>query len=252
MEGIARIEARIGEITERMEQLARFTPVSTGGVGWAPGLAGAGTPYDLYGSGSTADAVYGASSLSVGSDTMMSAAGLDTSFASIAEQVRSEDWWRTDVTGTRVEAAAYTASSVGSARIPAPAFVPPGELVAYGNGRIPTEALEPIGVGKHRLWGPAAVAFRQMALDAAGEGVNIGVTDSYRSYDQQVDLASRKGLYSDGGLAAQPGTSKHGWGVALDVDVDSRGLAWLRANGSRYGFFETTPREPWHWEYRNG
>ena len=75
---------------------------------------------------------------------------------------------------------------------------------------------------------------------------------SYRSFDQQVELAGRKGLYSEGGLAAQPGTSKHGWGVAIDADVDARGLAWMRANASRYGFYETTPREPWHWEYRTG
>lgn len=248
MEGIARIEARIGEISERMEQLSRFNPVSSGGVGWAPGLAGSGTPYDLYANGTTGQAVYGASSV----DNSFTAAGLNSSFADVAEQVSSSDWWRTDVDGTRPIATTFDAAAVGAARTPAPAFVPPTELTTYGNGRIPSDALEPIGVGKHRLWGPAAVAFRQMALDAASDGVNIGVTDSYRSFDQQVELAGRKGLYSEGGLAAQPGTSKHGWGVAIDADVDARGLAWMRANASRYGFYETTPREPWHWEYRTG
>jgi zinc D-Ala-D-Ala carboxypeptidase len=127
---------------------------------------------------------------------------------------------------------------------------PPAELVAYGNGRVPPEALTPIGVGGHRLWGPAAEAFKLMAQDAAAEGVTIGVTDSYRPYEEQVDLAERKGLYREGGLAAVPGTSSHGWGMALDLDLDARGQTWMRDNGWMYGFAETTPREPWHWEYR--
>jgi LAS superfamily LD-carboxypeptidase LdcB len=90
----------------------------------------------------------------------------------------------------------------------------------------------------------------KMRAAAAADGISMGVTDSYRSYDQQVELASRKGLYKDGGWAAVPGTSPHGWGLALDVDVDATGLSWMRANAARFGFAETTPREPWHWEYR--
>ena len=65
----------------------------------------------------------------------------------------------------------------------------------------------------------------------------------------QVDLAERKGLYSQGGLAAKPGTSDHGWGRALDLDLDAKAQAWMRANGDRYGFVEDTPREPWHWVF---
>jgi len=127
---------------------------------------------------------------------------------------------------------------------------PPAELAAYGNGRIPLDALEPIGVGSHRLYGPAARAFRQMAADAAADGVTIGVTDSYRDYAAQVRLAQQKGLYSEGGLAATPGTSNHGWGLSLDLDLDDRALAWMRENAWRYGFVEDVPREPWHWTYR--
>jgi hypothetical protein len=126
----------------------------------------------------------------------------------------------------------------------------PEVLQAYGNGRIPKELLTPIGIGQHRMWSVAANAFVTMRAAAAADGVDIGVTDSYRSYDQQVELAANKGLYKNGGLGAVPGTSPHGWGLALDVDVDPKGLAWLRANGATYGFAETTPREPWHWEFR--
>jgi hypothetical protein len=127
---------------------------------------------------------------------------------------------------------------------------PPAELVAYGNGRIPGSALQPIGVGDHRLWGPAATAFRQLRADAAAAGVDIGITDSYRDYDTQVSLARRKGLYSQGGLAATPGSSNHGWGMAVDLDLDDSAQAWMRENAWRYGFVEDTPREPWHWGYR--
>jgi hypothetical protein len=129
-------------------------------------------------------------------------------------------------------------------------LVPPAELAAYGNGRIPGAALQPIGEGDHRLWGPAATAFRQLRADAAAAGVDIGITDSYRDYDTQVSLARRKGLYSQGGLAATPGSSNHGWGMAVDLDLDDSAQVWMRENAWRYGFVEDTPREPWHWGYR--
>lgn len=131
-----------------------------------------------------------------------------------------------------------------------PKLTPPAELVGYGNGRIPAERLESIGVGSHKLYAPAAQSYRHMTADAAAQGVKIGITDSYRSYDSQVDLAGRKGLYSQGGLAASPGTSNHGWGLAVDLDLDATAQQWMRDNGARYGFVEDTPREPWHWGYR--
>ena len=127
---------------------------------------------------------------------------------------------------------------------------PPAELKSYGNGEIPPGALAEIGVGSHRLYGPAAESFKRMMPDARAAGVNVGVTDSYRSYEQQVDVAKRKGLYSQGGLAATPGTSNHGWGLSLDLDLNSEAQAWMRANGEKYGFVEDVPREPWHWTYR--
>ena len=140
------------------------------------------------------------------------------------------------------------------ARAVAPAGAEPLSVAAleaqYSNGRIPADALAPIGDGRHRLAAPAAAAFGDLQAAARRDGVTIGVTDSYRSYDAQVDVARRKGLYSHGGLAAQPGTSQHGWGLAVDLDLDSRAQAWMRANGARFGFVEDTPREPWHWAYK--
>lgn len=125
----------------------------------------------------------------------------------------------------------------------------PVALAAYGNGKIPASALAPVGDTGHRLWAPAADALDRLRADASRAGVDIGITDSYRSYEAQVDVAARKGLYSQGGLAAKPGTSDHGWGMAVDLKLDSAGQTWMRANAGRYGFVEDTPREPWHWAF---
>jgi hypothetical protein len=125
----------------------------------------------------------------------------------------------------------------------------PVELAAYGNGKIPASALAEVGDTGHRLWAPAAESLERLRADAARAGVTIGITDSYRSYEAPVDVAARKGLYSQGGLAAVPGTSDHGWGMAVDLDLDPAAQSWMRQNAGRYGFVEDTPREPWHWAY---
>lgn len=127
----------------------------------------------------------------------------------------------------------------------------PGDLLMYGNGRIPPGVLQPIGQGGHVLYAPAAEAWKAAVQAAAADGIQLRITDSYRTYDQQVDLVERKGLYSQGGYGAVPGTSNHGWGLAVDIDVnDPSTLAWVRANAYRFGFVEAVPREPWHWEFR--
>jgi hypothetical protein len=126
----------------------------------------------------------------------------------------------------------------------------PSDLAPYGNGRIPRSALQAVGTTGHRLWAPAGEALERLMAAASRDGVRIGITDSYRSYDAQVDVAERKGLYSQGGLAAEPGTSPHGWGIAVDLDLDARAQSWMRANAGRFGYVEDTPREPWHWVYR--
>ena len=126
----------------------------------------------------------------------------------------------------------------------------PTDLEAYGNGKIPASALEQVGATRHKLWGPAAEALTRMMADAQKDGVHIGITDSYRPYAEQVDLARRKGLYSQGGLAAKPGTSEHGWGMAADLDLNAKALAWVRENGAKYGYFNTASRESWHWGFK--
>lgn len=139
-------------------------------------------------------------------------------------------------------------TSPSSVRRASGGMVPAG-LAGFENGRIPADALSPVGSTGHKLWQPAAQQLERLLGDAAAQGVDIGITDSYRTYDTQVDLVRRKGLYSQGGLAARPGTSDHGWGLAVDLDLDAKAQAWMRANAGRYGFAESTPREPWHWSF---
>ncbi|AGL15340.1 M15 family metallopeptidase [Actinoplanes sp. N902-109] len=143
-------------------------------------------------------------------------------------------------TTTAATATKYTLTSKGI----------PTELAAYGNGKIPAAALEQVGNTGHKLWAPAAQNLNRMIQDAKAQGVTIGITDSYRPYAEQVDLARRKGLYSQGGLAAKPGTSEHGWGMAADLDLNGKALTWMRANADKYGFVENVPRETWHWAYK--
>jgi hypothetical protein len=103
---------------------------------------------------------------------------------------------------------------------------------------------------------------RGAGLRAAASGVRLSlgrplcVTDSYRSYAAQVDVFARKPS-----LAAVPGTSQHGWGLAVDlcggVQVfGTEAHEWMRANAPAFGWHH--PRwaredgrkpEAWHWEF---
>ena len=125
-----------------------------------------------------------------------------------------------------------------------------------GNGNLPDAELVSIGEGNHRLKPEAADAYKKMLDAAKSEGISWSVTDSYRTYDEQLRLAKQKGLYSQGGLAATPGTSNHGWGLAVDLggganQEGSKQNKWLQENAGKFGF-SNIPREPWHWQYAGG
>lgn len=124
----------------------------------------------------------------------------------------------------------------------------------HANGRIPASEMVDIG-GGHRLEADAATDWKRMVEAARKDGINISITDSYRSYDAQVDVRRRKGHLV---ATATPGTSNHGWGRAVDANVnDPKTLAWLRQNAHRFGWVNPPwaqkkgkSFEPWHWEYR--
>lgn len=162
------------------------------------------------------------------------AQGTQWSFADVLSQA-------TSTTGTGSLSAAATQLNAKGV---------PEELVRYGNGRIPASALAEIPGSHQRLWAPAAEQLGKLLADARSSGHNIGITDGYRTYESQERLVKTKGLYSQGGLAAVPGTSQHGWGMAADLKLDAGAQAWMRANASKYGFVEAVAREPWHWEFK--
>ncbi|RBY79287.1 hypothetical protein DQ239_06505 [Blastococcus sp. TF02-09] len=127
----------------------------------------------------------------------------------------------------------------------------------YPNGLIPPSAMCPLGAAGHSLRCDAAAAYRAMSAAYAGAfGGPLCLTDSYRTYAGQVRLYGEKPA-----LAAVPGTSNHGWGLAVDLcgGVETFGTpqyAWMVANAGRFGFLHPSwadpgngREEPWHWEY---
>ena len=122
-----------------------------------------------------------------------------------------------------------------------------------GNGQLPNAALASIG-GGYYLRVDAARAFNAMSADARRRwGRSITVISAYRSYAKQVYLYQ---LYRSGrgNLAAYPGTSNHGWGLA--VDLTPQWSRWaVDQIGARYGFAKRcsdAQSEWWHVVYNPG
>lgn len=88
-------------------------------------------------------------------------------------------------------------------------------------------------------------------LEDAGQRISVKGTDSaYRSYERQVYYWN---LYQSGSgnLAASPGTSNHGLGLAVDTSYD----ALINAHGAPFGWqkiWSDAPNEPWHFKYAAG
>ena len=131
--------------------------------------------------------------------------------------------------------------------------------------------LTSIGRG-FRLASGAALSYFRAIRDGMPAG---GINDAHRSYAEQVTMfLSRyrvqmfgRGVYGDvrwwrgkryvrvssAGVAAIPGTSTHGDGLALDLAHPQR--AWMFAHAAAYGWVnpawakKPASFEPWHWEY---
>lgn len=129
------------------------------------------------------------------------------------------------------------------------------------NGELPDSALCTLWDPDHRLRADAAVALAKLNIAYKQEfGDDICLTDSYRTLAEQYAVAASKPT-----LAATPGTSEHGWGLAADlcdgVETGSGSrFQWLVDNAPAYGWDNPDwaqsggggPYEPWHWEYVAG
>ncbi|MGN7187559.1 M15 family metallopeptidase [Microbacterium enclense] len=143
--------------------------------------------------------------------------------------------------------------------------VTPGPWGGYQNGQIPLSALVQISwdpnhgdAGKGTYLRPDAAA----ALAALNEafaahfGYALPINDAYRDFSEQL------GAYAEYGYprAALPGTSNHGWAMAVDIGTQSHATIsfgsdeyeWLIANGEAYGWFHygsVGNGEAWHFQY---
>jgi hypothetical protein len=161
---------------------------------------------------------------------------------------------------------------------PAPISPPPGLPKGLKNGYIPAKTLAPIGNGM-LLHKEAARQFLKLKAQAKKDKISFVISDAYRSFANQQRLFIKYGE----GSAANPGSSIHGWGCAIDFgeiaadaretagDVKLRALPsvnkkvraknpiyrWLSVWGPKYGWYnpyrlcDGTGKmdEAWHWEY---
>lgn len=170
----------------------------------------------------------------------------------------------------------------------------PKDLNGISNGKLSDEMLVDIKPNgqMHKL---AASAWAAMRSAAKKDGYILGHVGAYRPYDQQLSLFKDRYVKGDSGdprkitrtfngetymlkagmaPAGSPGTSNHGWGLAIDAaliiddrtvqitaDPDGKGplksgLDWLLANANKYGFSwevkEGAQAEAWHIRYYPG
>jgi LAS superfamily LD-carboxypeptidase LdcB len=101
------------------------------------------------------------------------------------------------------------------------------------------------------------LAFDVMSLAYQRQyGYALCVNESYRSYAAQVAIKAALP-----GLAATPGTSNHGLGLAVDLcggvqDFADPAHQWMKLNGPHFGWVHPAWAEPsgglpepWHWEF---
>ena len=114
----------------------------------------------------------------------------------------------------------------------------------------------------------------QMFYDAQEAGVNLFLSNAFRSYDSQVyiydeDIKNKDKQYSE--YVAKPGESEHQLGLAIDITSRNMGFelnqsfentkegAWALENAYKYGFILRYTKtkedvtgykyEPWHYRY---
>ena len=96
---------------------------------------------------------------------------------------------------------------------------------------------------------------RSLLSAAAGDGAEVYITSSYRSYGDQARLVASNPDSED--EVARAGHSEHQLGTAVDLGGDTD---WLRENAPRFGFALSYPAdrspqwtcyraEPWHFRY---
>jgi hypothetical protein len=134
-------------------------------------------------------------------------------------------------------------------------------ITTISNGKVPEADLCTLWEKDEKLRADAAVALAKLNVAYNKRfGHDMCVSDGYRTLAEQYAVKGARGSY-----AATPGTSEHGWGIAVDLcdGVQNRSSVtyqWMRANAGAYGWYNPDwaqpggggPNEPWHWQYRPG
>ena len=127
---------------------------------------------------------------------------------------------------------------------------------AYANGQLPASALCTLWDGHTQARADYAVALAELNNAFVVQfGADLCLSSGYRTLAQQRAVKAQKG-----GLAATPGKSNHGLGLAVDFCTSETSGArwdWLNANGAVYGIANpdwarpggSGPHERWHWEF---
>jgi D-alanyl-D-alanine dipeptidase len=176
--------------------------------------------------------------------------------------------------------------SVGG--LPVAKMVLPQDLKGCENGKLPKSLLRPISPSG-QMHHYAATSWMMLRGLAAEEGLDLVHVGDYRPYAQQVALfMSRMKRFPDakknvqvtrifngekwflhvGAPVATPGTSNHGWGLAIDAALKTKagvvtistkpktakrsGLDFLLAEAPALGWSWELQSEPWHIRYVAG
>jgi hypothetical protein len=158
--------------------------------------------------------------------------------------------------------------------------IKPADLSGVANGRLPGHLLVTIDMAGRpaRCHPQMARALRALLHDCRqATGVELTNVGHYRSFDAQVALLKARYVRASSGTrfwdgswwrkvtgatVATPGTSDHGWGLAIDAAVRdprsgqaagvyrSAAWNWIRQHLTRYGLcwaWADEGAEPWHW-----
>jgi hypothetical protein len=149
------------------------------------------------------------------------------------------------------------------------------EAAGHSNGRLPDVALTVVSERpgyrcRIAQVGGADIAWESLVEAAGAQGVEIDGGWCYRTYEEQAAAWNRRRCFIPGNCdgdpyppTAQPGTSVHGWGLAVDVwgasgllGCSSSEFLWLKVFALRFGWVHPEwaacgdpGAEPWHWEY---
>lgn len=167
-------------------------------------------------------------------------------------------------------------------------IVKPAALYGQQNGKLESRILSvspgQAGGPSVTLVRPADRAWRALCAEAKKHRHILKISgggSAYRNYDIQrrIFLERYRTAYKPntdvkvwegrtwyrwyGAIAAAPGKSNHGWGLAVDTgeendgdlgveSVDAITVAWLVANERRFGWSHELQSEPWHIHYWAG